>query len=142
MFYRHFYIKWDDDGNGGLILMSTSSDGGFTWGVAKTTLDKAHVLGRQPLVQPNGTVIVPISGYATSRMLSFTSTNGGLNWNSTIEVTRITGSVLPTAGIDAAGKVYLVWVDCQFEKGCSGKGGGEDSTLYKTNQNEDYLVRY
>ena len=140
MFYGHCYIEWDDDDKGGLILMSTSSDGGFTWGVAQTTLDKAHGLGGQPLVQPNGTVIVPISGYATSRMLSFTSTNGGLSWNSTIEVTKITGSVLPTAGIDAAGNVYLVWVDCQFEKDCSGKGGGEDSIRNSSSQSENDLV--
>jgi len=140
MFYGHCYVEWDNDDKGGLILMSTSIDGGVTWSVAQTTLDKAHGLGGQPLVQPNGTVIVPISGYETSRMLSFTSTNGGLSWNSTIEVSKITGSVLPTAGMDAAGKVYLVWIDCHFEKGCNGKGGGEDSTLYNANQNEDDLV--
>ena len=140
IFYGHCYVEWDNDDKGGLILMSTSIDGGFTWGVAQTTLDQAHGLGGQPLVQPNGTVIVPISGYATSRMLSFTSTNGGLSWNSTIEVSKITGSVLPTAGMDAAGKVYLVWVDCQFEKGCSSKGGGEDSILNKASQSEDDLV--
>jgi hypothetical protein len=72
-------------------------------------------------------------------MLSFTSTSGGLSWNSTIEVAKITGSVLPSAGIDAAGKVYLVWVDCQFEKGCSGKGG-EDLIQYNVSQGEDDLV--
>jgi len=89
MFYGHCYIEWDDDDKGGLILLSTSTDGGSTWGIAQTTLDKAHGLGGQPLVQPDGTVIVPISGYATSRMLSFTSTNGGLSWNSTIEVSEV-----------------------------------------------------
>jgi hypothetical protein len=139
MFYGHCYIEWDDDDKGGLILMSASTDGGLSWGKAQTTLDKAHGLGGQPLVQPDGIVIVPISGYATSRMLSFTSTNGGLSWNSTIEVAKITGSVLPSAGIDAAGKVYLVWVDCQFEKGCIGKGG-EDLIQYNASQGEDDLV--
>src|SRR6266566_1783318 len=140
IFYGHCYTEWDKDDKGGLILMSTSTDGGYTWGVAQTTLDKAHGLGGQPLVQPNGTVIVPISGYATSRMLSFTSTNGGISWNSTVVVAKITGSVLPTAEIDATGKVYLVWVDCQFEKGCNAKGGGEDALQYNGNQGEDDLV--
>jgi hypothetical protein len=139
-FYGHCYIEWDNDDKGGLILMSTSTDGGYTWGVAQTTLDKAHGLGGQPLVQPNGIVIVPISGYATSHMLSFTSTNGGISWNSTVEIAKITGSVLPTDGMDAAGKVYLVWVDCEFEKGCSAKGGGEDAMQYNASQSEDDLV--
>ena len=139
-FYGHCYVEWDNDNKGGLILMSTSTDGGYSWGVSQTTLDKAHGLGGQPLVQPNGTVIVPISGYATSRMLSFTSTNGGISWNSTVVAAKITGSVLPTADIDATGKVYLVWVDCQFEKSCNAKGGGEDAALYKASQGEDDLV--
>lgn len=139
-FYGHCYIEWDNDDKGGLILMSTSTDGGYTWGAALTTLDKAHGLGGQPLVQPNGTVIVPISGYTTSRMLSFTSTNGGSSWNSSVVVAKITGSVLPTAAIDATGKVYLVWVDCQFENGCNAKGGGEDAVLYNASQSEDDLV--
>jgi BNR repeat protein len=140
MFYGHCYIEWDNDDKGGLILMSTSTDGGYSWGAAQTTLDKAHGLGGQPLVQPNGTVIVPISGYATSRMLSFTSTNGGISWNSTITVANITGSVLPTAEIDASGKVYLVWADCQFEHSCSAKGGGADAEVRSGSGREDDLV--
>jgi hypothetical protein len=139
-FYGHCYVEWDNDDKGGLILMSTSTDGGYIWGVAQTTLNDAHGLGGQPLVQPNGTVIVPISGYATSLMLSFTSTDGGLSWNSTEVVAKITGSVLPTAGIDTTGKVYLVWVDCRFEKGCNAKGGGEVAVLNNTSQGEDDLV--
>lgn len=140
MFYGHCYIEWDNDDKGGLILMSTSTDGGYTWGVAQTTLDQAHGLGGQPLVQPNGTVIVPISGYATSRMLAFTSTNGGISWNSSVIVAKITGSVLPTAEIDASGRVYLVWVDCQFEQSCSAKGGGADAEFHSGNAREDDLV--
>ena len=140
LFYGHCYVEWDNDDLGGLILMSTSIDGGHTWGAAQTTADKAHGLGGQPLVQPGGKVIVPISGYATSRMLAFTSTNGGLSWNSTVIVTRITGSVLPTAAIDASGKVYLVWVDCQFEKSCIAKGGGEDAETLSASPSEDDLV--
>ena len=139
-FYGHCYVEWDNDTPGGLILMSTSVNGGHTWGAAQTTADKAHGLGGQPVVQPSGKVIVPISGYATSRMLAFTSTNGGLSWNSTVIVASITGSVLPTAAIDASGKVYLVWVDCQFEKNCKAKGGGEDAETLSASAPEDDLV--
>jgi hypothetical protein len=140
IFYGHCYIEWDNNDKGGLILMSTSTDGGNTWGVAQRTLDNAHGIGGQPLVQPNGTVIVPISGYETSRMLAFTSTNGGSSWNSTITVAKITGSVLPSAEIDAACKVYLVWVDCQLEPGCSAKGGGADAESPSGSQSQDDLV--
>lgn len=133
-FYGHCYVEWDDDNKGGLILMSTSTDGGHHWGQALTTANKAKGLGGQPLVQPNGTVIVPISGYATSRMLAFISTNGGTSWSAAVTVAQITGSVLPTAAIDGSGKVYLVWVDCQFEKDC--KPGGESDVSADRSEND------
>jgi hypothetical protein len=131
-FFGYCYIEFDNDDKGGLILMSTSTDGGYTWQGPEMTLDQAHGLGGQPLVQPNGTVIVPISGYGDSRLYAFTSTNGGFSWNTTVTVAKITGGVLPTAEIDASGKIYLVWVDCQFEKHCSAKNGGEEDLVMST----------
>ena len=126
-FYGHCYTEWDDNGNGNLVQMSTSTDGGATWGTRKSTANNATVIGGQPLVQPSGTVIVPIENANETSLLSFTSTNGGASWNSTITVTSINhhtdaGSIrsgsLPTAEIDGAGKVYVVWSDCRFESRC------------------------
>jgi hypothetical protein len=128
-FYGHCYVEWDNDNKGGLILMSTSTNGGHSWSAAKTTADKAHGTGGQPLVQPNGTVIVPIGGYDTSRILAFTSTNGGASWSKVVTVAKITGNVLPSAEIDASGKVYLVWVDCDFEKQCNTQDNGLEHDL-------------
>ena len=34
-FYGNCYTEWDDNGNGNLLQMSTSSDGGQTWGAAE-----------------------------------------------------------------------------------------------------------
>ncbi len=126
-FYGRCYTEWDDNGNGNLVQMSTSIDGGKTWGTRKSTANNATVIGGQPLVQPNGTVIVPIENAFETSLLAFTSTNGGTSWNSTITVTSVrhhtdAGSIrsgsLPTAEIDGAGKVYVVWSDCRFEKNC------------------------
>lgn len=126
-FYGHCYTEWDDNGNGNLVQMSTSTDGGMTWSTRQSTANNATVIGGQPLVQPNGTVIVPIENANESALLAFTSTNGGASWNSTITVTGINhhtdaGSLrsgsLPTAEIDGSGKVYVVWSDCRFERGC------------------------
>src|SRR5260370_40810054 len=71
--------EFDDNSVADLIQMSTSSDGGLTWGAALPTADHAHGIGGQPLVQPGGTVIVPIEGFATRNggIMSFISTNGG-----------------------------------------------------------------
>jgi hypothetical protein len=121
-FYGHCYVEWDDNDQGGLILMSTSTDGGLTWGAPEMTADRASGIGGQPLVEPNGRVIVPISGFSDSLMHAFTSSDGGTTWSSTTIVSKITSSVLPTAEIDAAGKIYLVWTDCQFDKNCDKDG--------------------
>ncbi len=96
-----------------------------------TTANRAFGIGGQPLVQPNGTVIVPIVGFTRFNFLitSFTSSNGGASWGPTINVAKVAfhnpaGGIradipLPSAEMDAAGKVYVVWSDCHFESGCT-----------------------
>jgi hypothetical protein len=130
-FFGNCYTEFDDNTLGDLIQMSTSSDGGQTWGASLPTADNAHGIGGQPLVQPNGTVIVPINGFAGNNflMLSFTSANGGASWSKTHIIGRIgfhhaAGGIrdsipLPSADIDAAGTVYVVWQDCHFEPTCN-----------------------
>jgi hypothetical protein len=106
--------------------MSTSSDGGATWSAGQATQDNVSGLGGQPLVQPNGTVIVPFLS-SNSSIAAFTSTDGGTSWNSSVtiasqtdhQVAGIRTEPLPSAEIDGAGKAYVAWQDCRFENGCS-----------------------
>src|SRR5205085_1934084 len=58
-FYGNCYTQWDEFSDNDRIYMSTSADGGLTWGARKKPADSATGLGGQPVVQPNGTVIVP-----------------------------------------------------------------------------------
>jgi hypothetical protein len=127
-FYGHCYTQWDDHGAGNKVQMSTSTDGGITWGNAKSTRPPAGVIGGQPLVQPNGTVAVPIDNAFETALGIFTSTNGGNNWSSAKTITSISHHTLggnlregplPSAEIDGTGKVYVVWSDCRFRSGCS-----------------------
>ncbi|MEZ5193684.1 MAG: sialidase family protein [Nocardioides sp.] len=59
-FYGNCYTEWDDNGSGNLIRMSTSTDGGFTWSSKVAIGGNATGIGGQPVVQPSGTVVVPI----------------------------------------------------------------------------------
>ena len=127
-FYGHCYVEWDDNGNGNRVKMSTSSDGGATWGLARETANAANGLGGQPVVQPNGTVVVPLNNANQTAILAFRSTNGGASWGNATTVSAIShhtvgGSLrtspLPSAETDRAGKVYLVWQDCRFRSGCA-----------------------
>jgi BNR repeat-like domain len=126
-FYGHCYVEWDNNGGGNVIHMSTSTDGGNTWGTQQNTANSATGIGGQPLVQPNGTVIVPIDNANETSVLAFNSTNGGTSWSSTTTVATISSHTdaggirsgpLPTAEIDGAGKVFVVWADCRFESRC------------------------
>src|SRR6266852_2245305 len=130
-FYGNCYTEFDDNTLRDLIQMSTSTNGGLTWGAAQSTANNTHGIGGQPLVQPNGTVIVPINGFAGNKflILSFISTDGGASWSKTFRVSEVdfrhpaggirAGIPDPSAEIDRSGKVYVVWSDCVFEPGCT-----------------------
>jgi hypothetical protein len=122
-FQGHCYMEWDDPSTGDDILMSTSSDGGLTWAPAISL--RSSGIGGQPLVRPDGTVVVPIE---TNNMGAFRSTNGGLTWThpadfatiqSHTEAGGLRSGPLPSAAIDHAGTVYVTWGDCRFRAKCS-----------------------
>ena len=127
-YYGHCYIEFDNFALGDLEQMMTSADSGKTWGTPMSTGNSASGIGGQPLVQPNGNVIVPLDDGFESSLQAFTSTNGGASWSSTITVTtfsksNVNGNLrapdLISAEIDKAGKVYVVFYDCRFESNCS-----------------------
>jgi hypothetical protein len=126
--YGNCYVEFDDNTLGNIVQMLTSTDGGVTWSAARRTADTAHGLGGQPLVQPNGTVVVPYLADQAGQIRAFTSTSGGTTWNSSVLIASKTEhraggglrtSALPSAEIDAAGAVYVVWQDCRFRSGCT-----------------------
>jgi hypothetical protein len=138
-FFGHCYVEWDDPSTTGqgIIWMSTSTDGGLTWSTAVNTAAHDAGIGGVPVVQPNGTVIVPIEGLAGS-MLVFTSSNGGTSWSAAVTISNIfdhqvAGGMrtdpLPSAGVDGSGTVYVVWHDCRFRTNCT----SNDMVLSTTN---------
>jgi hypothetical protein len=123
-FFGHCYVEWDEAFSGDQIMMSTSTNGGQSWGSAMN-VPNAFGLGGQPVVQPNGTVVVPYEG---SGIQAFTSTNGGTSWKQPVTVASISDhgvagglrtQARPSAEVDGAGKVYVVWQDCRLSSGWS-----------------------
>jgi hypothetical protein len=124
-FYGNCYTEWDDHGNGNALRMSRSSDGGQTWSAPAT--NNSGVIGGQPVVRPDGTVIVPTANANETAIGAFNSTNGGASWSAvttlaTIRHHTVAGSLregpLPSAEIDGAGTVYVAWTDCRFRRSC------------------------
>jgi hypothetical protein len=124
--YGNCYQEWDDFGSGSQIFMNRSTDGGLTWSSPAAPAGGPTGLGGQPVVQPNGNVVVPYEG--GPGISSFRSTDGGTTWQAAVPVASVTEhgvagnlrtSPLPSAEVDAAGKVYVVWQDCRFRSGCT-----------------------
>ena len=127
-FYGNCYMEWDDNGNGNLVWMSTSSDGGLTWASASTPAGSTHGLGAEQLVQPNGTVAVPFWSDGSGEIESFLSSDGGATWNAPVLVAAVNArpaagglrdDPLPSAAMDSAGNIYVVWQDCSFRTNCT-----------------------
>jgi hypothetical protein len=123
--YGNCYLEWDDPSESDEIWMSTSTDGGSTWGTPVATADAATGIGGQPLVQPNGTVVVPIE---TNNMSAFISGDGGLTWTAPVTIANVqfhadAGGIrsgpLPSAAVDGAGTIWTMWEDCRFRASCS-----------------------
>lgn len=128
-YYGHCYAVWDDYDRRNLMEMSTSTDGGRSWGGAQTTADRVGGLDAGLLVQPDGRVIVPVLSNAQTAISVYSSTDGGASWNRSITITQAYSypssayyqdHILLSAAMDGLGKLYLAWVDCRFETRCYG----------------------
>jgi hypothetical protein len=126
-FFGNCYTQYDDNAAGNRMKMRRSTDGGLTWGPALNTGDAASGLGGQPVVRPNGTVLVPFQS-SSGQIRSFRSIDGGASWRATVLVSTIQShtvagglrtSPLPSAEVDSNGTVYVVWQDCRFRSGCA-----------------------
>jgi len=126
-FRGHCYTELDNFGDGDRELMSTSTDGGASWSVPIETAGHDKGIGGQPLVQPNGTVVVPFESL-NGKISAFVSTNGGASWTRAVTISAarahavaggLRTSPLPTAEVAGDGTVYVAWQDCRFRAHCS-----------------------
>jgi hypothetical protein len=125
-FRGHCYTELDNFGEGDRELMSTSIDGGASWSVPIETAGHDKGIGGQPLVQPNGTVIVPFESL-DGKISAFLSQDGGASWTRAVKISAarahavaggLRTSPLPTAEIAGDGTVYVAWQDCRFRARC------------------------
>jgi hypothetical protein len=124
-FYGNCYTEFNGPTPAFALYMSTSSDGGLTWGAPEAA---GSGNAGQPLVQPSGRVVVPYFGLCagTQQFCAINSDDGGDNWTIPTPIAarmfhgtqpNLRSPPLPSAAIDRDGRIYLVWKDCRFE-GC------------------------
>ena len=146
-YFGRCYEQWDDGASTPWqIMMSYSDDGGYTWSAPQSPANQTfYGQGGQPVVQPNGNVIVPIYGFDSTgaeSIYSYRSTDGGASWTDITKISPLTysltaaqfyrGGSLPSAEIDQAGKVYVAWAGCYFEANCASHGTTTDDIVFTT----------
>ena len=122
------YLEYTDDQKN-ITVSQFSNDGGQTWSAPVRA--GAVLVGTQPVVLPNGTLIVVAGDYAnedalTGSMVALRSTDGGVTF-STFTVSDLQAAdnapmraiSLPSVEADSNGTIYATWSDCRFHSGCT-----------------------
>jgi hypothetical protein len=127
-YYGNCYLAYTDIALPRIAVQS-SRDGGATWGapVTVTALFGADAVGALPLVQPDGALTVVLLAEGRG-MYAGRSSDGGATFAAPVGIAPVTqdqqpllrAPSLPSATVDTSGRLYVVWADCRFRRGCDG----------------------
>jgi hypothetical protein len=121
------YLEYTDDQKN-ITVSQFSNDGGQTWSAPVRA--GAVLVGTQPVVQPNGTLVVVAGNYAneealTGSIVALRSADGGATFTSATVSTLTAASNMPMRAIslpsveaDSNGTIYATWSDCRFRPSC------------------------
>ena len=125
------YVSWSSHPPG-RIVTSTSRDGGRTWSAPVGPRQPARGLGTQPLIRPNGDLLVVYISGDLDEIRVIRSTDGGRTFGPPRSIAEtaahsisddnparaLRGLQLPSGEVDAAGRLFVAWHDCRFRSGC------------------------
>jgi hypothetical protein len=125
------YVAYTDfAGPGTAIGIQSSADGGSTWSAPVFVGVTNDVPGVQPVVRPNGEVVlVYLNG--PDRLEAVRSNDGGASFGTAELIARMRAHQrrvrpdllrlfpLPSAAVNRAGSIFVAWPDCRFRRGCS-----------------------
>jgi hypothetical protein len=122
------YLEYTDDQKN-ITVSQFSTDGGLTW--SPPIRAGSVLVGTQPVVQPNGTLVVVAGDYGdakalTGSMIALRSTDGGATFTRFVvsdlqaaDTSPMRAISLPSVEADSNGTIYATWPDCRFRPGCS-----------------------
>jgi hypothetical protein len=135
-FFGRCYLSYFHVGSGE-IRTTFTSDGGLTWSTpaASTPIpgQEFDFNGAQPLVLPNGTLVVVYTAFgdprfeARSELSATRSTDGGATFSAPVRLAPLSTASIPairtfslaSAEVDAAGRMYVTWEGCPGGGSCS-----------------------
>ncbi len=122
------YLEYTDDSKSQTVSQF-STDGGLTWSAPVRA--GSFLVGTQPVVRPDGTLVVVAGDYRGNAGLSgsivaLRSTDGGASFARIVvsdlqaaDNSPMRAISLPSLDIDSNGTIYAVWHDCRFRASCT-----------------------
>src|SRR5581483_1821248 len=122
------YLEYSDDA-ANTTVSQYSTDGGVTW--SAPTVAGSILVGTQPVIQPNGTLVVVAGDYKneqalTGSIVALRSTDGGTTFApftvadlQSADNSPMRAISLPSVEASANGTLYATWADCRFRKDCT-----------------------
>src|SRR5439155_6273633 len=111
------------------IAVQVSGDGGATWStpVTATSMFSADAEGALTLIQPDGSLTI-VYDAGEAGVYAVRSADGGASFAAPVGIAPLAQASqpllrapsLPTATVDASGRLYVAWADCVFRRGCDG----------------------
>jgi RTX calcium-binding nonapeptide repeat (4 copies) len=120
------YLAYSDVLHGDVIASKWSTDGGLTWS-GQVQVSSTDGVGVIPVVRPSGDLVLVYLAH-DSRIESAVSTDGAVSFSAPVVVSPVSihperglrFSPLPSADVDASGRVWATWHDCRFSPACTG----------------------
>lgn len=128
-FHGRCYAEYTDDEKN-ITVSQSSDDGGVTWSAPVRA--GSVLVGTQPVVQPNGTLVVVAGDYRgenalTGAIVALRSTDGGVTWQrftvsdlQSADNSPMRAIALPSLDVDSNGTIYAAWHDCRWRPTCTG----------------------
>jgi hypothetical protein len=124
------YVVYTDFAQQGVnIGVQSTSDGGRTWSGPAFVRVSVDVPGVQPVVRPNGQLMLVFLD-RPGTLYAVRSSDGGASFGARQVITRIQARVrrarptvlrvfpLPSTTVDGSGVVYVAWSDCRYRPRC------------------------
>lgn len=124
---RCYLVYTDHVGTRAKVAVQTSDDGGATWSPQRIAhRGRQNAVGVFPVIRPDGMVVVPYFG--DNAIEAIVSADGGETWAAPVVVDRFDATragrmrafPLPSADVDADGRVYVTWHSCMYRAACTG----------------------
>jgi hypothetical protein len=126
-FFGRCYLVYTHSAANDELEIRTSDDGGRTWS-APTDGGVRPVVGVIPVIRPNGDVVLVYLWETSQFAISASrSSDGGLSFGAPVRIANVTPTSgcgvqgfrmfpLPSADVDATGRIAAAWQDCLGEE--------------------------